>query len=122
MFFQYQYLKYINYIVLKSLIFSRIHLFQLYPTSITALVKSNDSPVLVCCESEPDQPIKLRKLLLSHSELNALMSSIVNEVQQCQQALNDENDKRDMYKVRHRFKHTFKSYKTSNSIYAHTLI
>lgn len=72
---------------------------DLYPTSITALVKSNDAPVLVCCETEPDQPIKLRKLLLTHSELNALMSSIVNEVQQCQQALNDENDKRDMYKV-----------------------
>lgn len=76
------------------------NLFQLYPTSITALVKSNDSPILVCFETEPDQPIKLRKLLLTHSELNALMSSIVNEVQQCQQALNDENDKRDMYKVR----------------------
>lgn len=63
-------------------------------------MKSNNSPILVCCETEQDQPIKLRKLLLSHSELNALMSSIVNEVQQCQQALNDENDKRDMYKVR----------------------
>lgn len=72
---------------------------DLYPTSITALVKSNDSPILVCCETEPDQPIKLKKLLLTHSELNALMSSIINEVQQCQQALNDENDKRDMYKV-----------------------
>ncbi|XP_049873866.1 ubiquitin carboxyl-terminal hydrolase calypso [Pectinophora gossypiella] len=72
---------------------------ELYPTSTTALVKSNDNPVLVCCETEPDQPYKLKKLLFTHSELNTLMSCFVTEVQTCQQALNDENDKRDMYKV-----------------------
>ncbi|XP_026327350.1 ubiquitin carboxyl-terminal hydrolase calypso isoform X2 [Hyposmocoma kahamanoa] len=73
---------------------------ELYPTSTTALVKSNDLPVLACSENEPEQPFKLRKLLFTHTELNALMSSIVSEVQSCQQALNDENDKRDMYKAR----------------------
>ncbi|XP_028163530.1 ubiquitin carboxyl-terminal hydrolase calypso [Ostrinia nubilalis] len=72
---------------------------EVYPTSTTALVKSNELPILLCCETIPDQPYKLRKLLLSHTELNALMSSIVGEIQSCQQALNDENDKRDMYKV-----------------------
>lgn len=72
---------------------------DIYPTSTTALVRSNESPVLLCSEIAPEQPYKLRKLLLSHSELNALMSCIVGEVQSCQQALNDENDKRDMYKV-----------------------
>ncbi|XP_059052870.1 ubiquitin carboxyl-terminal hydrolase calypso [Achroia grisella] len=72
---------------------------DIYPTSTSALVKSNDLPILMGCESTPDQPYKLKKLLLTHTELNALMSSIVSEVQSCQQALNDENDKRDMYKV-----------------------
>ncbi|KAJ2949004.1 hypothetical protein O0L34_g5944 [Tuta absoluta] len=72
---------------------------QLYPTSTTALVKSNDSRVLVLCQTESEQPYKLKKLLFTHTELNALMSSIVSAVQACQQALNDENDKRDMYKV-----------------------
>ncbi|KAM3965152.1 ubiquitin carboxyl-terminal hydrolase calypso [Aphomia sociella] len=72
---------------------------DIYPTSTSALVKSNDSPILMGCESAPDQPYKLKKLLFTHTELNALMSSIVSEVQSCQQALNDENDKRDMYKV-----------------------
>lgn len=72
---------------------------DIYPTSTTALVKSNDSPILVCSEPAAEQPCKLRKLLLSHSELNALLSSIISEVQLCQQALNDENDKRVMYKV-----------------------
>ncbi|XP_026761984.2 ubiquitin carboxyl-terminal hydrolase calypso [Galleria mellonella] len=72
---------------------------DIYPTSTSALMKSNDLPILMGCESTPDQPYKLKKLLLTHTELNALMSSIVSEVQSCQQALNDENDKRDMYKV-----------------------
>ncbi|XP_053609017.1 ubiquitin carboxyl-terminal hydrolase calypso [Plodia interpunctella] len=72
---------------------------DIYPTSTTAIVKSNEAPILMCCEMGSEQPYKLRKLLLSHAELNALMSSIVAEVQSCQQALNDENDKRDMYKV-----------------------
>ncbi|CAH0398339.1 unnamed protein product [Chilo suppressalis] len=72
---------------------------DVYPTSTTALVRSNEAPILLCCEIIPDQPYKLSKLLLSHSELNALISSIASEIQSCQQALNDENDKRDMYKV-----------------------
>lgn len=77
-----------------------IFLLQVYPTSTTALVKSNDAPILLCCETTPEQPYKLRKFLLSHTELNALLGSIVSEIQSCQQALNDENDKRDMYKVK----------------------
>ncbi|KAL4715909.1 hypothetical protein ACJJTC_013209 [Scirpophaga incertulas] len=72
---------------------------DVFPTSTTALVRSNEAPILLCCESIPDQPLKLRKLLLSHSELNILQSNIVSEIQLCQQALKDENDKRDMYKV-----------------------
>ncbi|CAK1580277.1 unnamed protein product [Parnassius mnemosyne] len=72
---------------------------DIYPTSTSALVKSNEMPVLVYCEAAPEQPFKLKKLLLTHPELNMLMTNIVNEVQSCQQALNDENDKRDMYKV-----------------------
>lgn len=70
-----------------------------YPTSTTALVKSNDMPVLVCRQLNPEQAYKPIKLLFTHSELNMFMSSIINEVQLCEQALNDENDKRDMYKV-----------------------
>ncbi|XP_068633271.1 ubiquitin carboxyl-terminal hydrolase calypso isoform X2 [Battus philenor] len=72
---------------------------DIYPTSTSALVKSSDMAVLVYCETAPEQPFKLKKLLLTHPELNMLMSNIINEVQSCQQALNDENDKRDMYKV-----------------------
>ncbi|CAG5046077.1 unnamed protein product [Parnassius apollo] len=72
---------------------------DIYPTSTSALVKSNEMPVLVYCEAAPEQPFKLKKLLLTHPELNMLMTNIVNAVQSCQQALNDENDKRDMYKV-----------------------
>ncbi|KAJ0176611.1 hypothetical protein K1T71_007790 [Dendrolimus kikuchii] len=70
-----------------------------YPTSTTALVKSNDMPVLVCSQPNPELQYKPKKLLFTHAELNVFMSSIINEVQLCQQALNDENDKRDMYKV-----------------------
>ncbi|CAH2229408.1 jg14867 [Pararge aegeria aegeria] len=72
---------------------------DIYPTSTTALVKSNNLPIVLCCELAPEQPYRMRKLLFTHSELNSLMSAIVNEVQSCQQALNDENDKRNMYKV-----------------------
>lgn len=57
-------------------------------------------PVLVCSQPNPELQYKPKKLLLTHTELNILMSSIINEVQLCQQSLNDENDKRDMYKVR----------------------
>lgn len=74
--------------------------FQIYPTSTTALLKSSDSPVLVCCETAPGQPLICRKLLLSHSELSALAGGVLGAVQATQQALNDENDKRDMYKVK----------------------
>lgn len=56
-------------------------------------------PVIICTEIESEQPLKLSKLLFTHNELNALMSAIQNEIQLCRQALNDENDKRDMYKV-----------------------
>lgn len=63
------------------------------------MVKLNEVPVIVCTQSGQDEPLKFRKLLFTHSELNLLISTIQNEVQSCQQALNDENDKRDMYKV-----------------------
>lgn len=69
------------------------------PTALTALVRVNNAPVIVCSEIEPEQPLKLRKILFTHNELNALMAAVQAEVQSCQQALNDENDKRDMYKV-----------------------
>ncbi|XP_060803218.1 ubiquitin carboxyl-terminal hydrolase calypso [Amyelois transitella] len=72
---------------------------DIYPSSTTAIVRSNECPIVMCFESAAEQPFKPRKLLLTHAELNALMTSIVSEVQACQQALNDENDKRDMYKV-----------------------
>ncbi|XP_061383956.1 ubiquitin carboxyl-terminal hydrolase calypso [Danaus plexippus] len=72
---------------------------DIYPTSTTALIKSNNMPVVLCCEVVPEQPYRMRKLLFTHAELNSLMNSIMSEVQACQQALNDENDKRDMYKV-----------------------
>lgn len=62
-------------------------------------MKSNNLPIVLCTELAPEQPFRMRKLLFTHSELNSLMSSIIGEVQSCQQALNDENDKRDMYKV-----------------------
>lgn len=69
------------------------------PTTVTALVKSNDYPLLLCAESASEESFKLRKILFGQSELNALLSGVNNEIQTCQQALNDENDKRDMYKV-----------------------
>ncbi|XP_045448280.1 ubiquitin carboxyl-terminal hydrolase calypso [Melitaea cinxia] len=72
---------------------------DIYPTSTTALVKSSNMPIVLCSEIVPEQPYRMRKLLFTHSELNSLMSSIIAEVESCQQALNDENDKRDMYKV-----------------------
>ncbi|XP_063363966.1 ubiquitin carboxyl-terminal hydrolase calypso [Cydia amplana] len=72
---------------------------DIYPTSITAIVKSNDTPILAYSEVAPEEPFKPRKVLFTHAELNAMMSCIVAEIQLCQQALNDENDKRDMYKV-----------------------
>lgn len=74
------------------------HLSDIYPCALTALVKMNSAPVIVCTEVETE-PLKLRKMLFSHNELNAFMSAIQAEILQCQQALNDENDKRDMYKV-----------------------
>lgn len=43
--------------------------------------------------------MKLSKLFFTQAELNALLSKVNKEIQSCQQALNDENDKRDMYKV-----------------------
>ncbi|XP_013164736.1 PREDICTED: ubiquitin carboxyl-terminal hydrolase calypso isoform X2 [Papilio xuthus] len=73
---------------------------DIYPTSTSALVRSNDMAVLVYCEGAvAEQPFRLKKLLLTQPELALLMANIVAEVQACQQALNDENDKRDMYKV-----------------------
>ncbi|XP_045498542.1 ubiquitin carboxyl-terminal hydrolase calypso [Colias croceus] len=72
---------------------------NLHPTSTTALLKSNNMPIIMCCEVAPEQPYRFRKILFTHSELNVFLSSIVSEMQSCQQALNDENDKRDMYKV-----------------------
>ncbi|XP_046966248.1 ubiquitin carboxyl-terminal hydrolase calypso [Vanessa cardui] len=72
---------------------------DIYPTSTTALVKSSNMPIVLCSEVVPEQPHRMRKLLFTHSELNSLMSSIIAQVESCQQALNDENDKRDMYKV-----------------------
>ncbi|CAH2096173.1 unnamed protein product [Euphydryas editha] len=72
---------------------------DIHPTSTTALVKSSNMPIVLCSEIAPEQPYRMRKLLFTHSELNSLMSSIIAEVESCQQALNDENDKRDMYKV-----------------------
>ncbi|XP_050680811.1 ubiquitin carboxyl-terminal hydrolase calypso [Leptidea sinapis] len=72
---------------------------NLQPTFTTALVKSNNMPVIMCCEVGPEQPYRIRKILFDHSELNMFMSSLVADMQACQQALNDENDKRDMYKV-----------------------
>lgn len=83
----------------QVIVFSRYLFPQIYPTSTSALVKSNDMSVLVYSEMAPEQPFKLKKLLLTQPELNILMGNILNEVQSCQQALNDENDKRDMYKV-----------------------
>ncbi|CAG9102419.1 hypothetical protein JYU34_005851 [Plutella xylostella] len=72
---------------------------NIYPTSTTALIRSNDSPILVYREITEDQPMKLSKLFFTQAELNALLSKVNKEIQSCQQALNDENDKRDMYKV-----------------------
>ncbi|XP_022113885.2 ubiquitin carboxyl-terminal hydrolase calypso isoform X2 [Pieris rapae] len=72
---------------------------NLHPTSTTALIRSNNKPIILCCEVSPEQPYRFRKILLSHSELNMFLNSIVSEMQSCQLALNDENDKRDMYKV-----------------------
>ncbi|XP_072949261.1 ubiquitin carboxyl-terminal hydrolase calypso [Epargyreus clarus] len=88
-------------IIPKFITISNEHqiLSEIFPTSTTALVKSNHSPVLLCIENLPEQPLRMRKMLFTHSELNIFMSCIANEVQLCQQALNDENDKRDMYKV-----------------------
>ncbi|GBP23249.1 Ubiquitin carboxyl-terminal hydrolase calypso [Eumeta japonica] len=69
------------------------------PTVNTALIKMNNCSVLACTEATSEQPMKLIKFIFTPVELNALMSSIGSEIQGCQQALNDENDKRDMYKV-----------------------
>ncbi|XP_041979402.1 ubiquitin carboxyl-terminal hydrolase calypso [Aricia agestis] len=72
---------------------------ELHPTPTTVLIKSNDMIVLLCTEVAPEQPYRMRKLFFSLLELNLLMTKVIAEIQSCQQALNDENDKRDMYKV-----------------------
>ncbi|XP_045772734.1 ubiquitin carboxyl-terminal hydrolase calypso [Maniola jurtina] len=68
------------------------------PTSTTALVRSDGLPVVLCGEAG-EQPPRMRKLLFAHAELAALAGAVAAALQACQQALNDENDKRDMYKV-----------------------
>ncbi|VVC89604.1 unnamed protein product [Leptidea sinapis] len=54
---------------------------NLQPTFTTALVKSNNMPVIMCCEVGPEQPYRIRKILFDHSELNMFMSSLVADMQ-----------------------------------------
>ncbi|XP_052741608.1 ubiquitin carboxyl-terminal hydrolase calypso [Bicyclus anynana] len=76
---------------------------DIQPTSTTALVRSATLPLVLCAAGAggagEGEPARARKLLFSHAELSCLMSAVLAQLQACQQALNDENDKRDMYKV-----------------------